>query len=69
LPIIVVVAHYDSFAAAPSLAFGGDSNASGAVALIQLARLFSKLMQTTRLQSKYDSLTLTGSIHLVHHAH
>nr|CAG4636847.1 EOG090X02MW [Ceriodaphnia reticulata] len=43
LPTLAVVAHYDSFGAAPDLSFGGDSNASGVAALLELARLFSRL--------------------------
>jgi len=43
LPTVAIITHYDSFGAAPDLAFGGDSNASGVAALIELARLFSRL--------------------------
>nr|CAG4643073.1 EOG090X02MW [Ilyocryptus agilis] len=43
LPTVAVVAHYDSFGAAPDLSFGGDSNASGVAALLELMRLFSRL--------------------------
>ncbi|KZS07100.1 Nicalin [Daphnia magna] len=43
LPTLAVVAHYDSFGAAPDLSFGGDSNASGVAALLELVRLFSRL--------------------------
>nr|CAG4646885.1 EOG090X02MW [Megafenestra aurita] len=43
LPTLAVVAHYDSFGAAPDLSFGGDSNGSGVAALLELVRLFSRL--------------------------
>nr|CAG4650810.1 EOG090X02MW [Simocephalus serrulatus] len=43
LPTLAVIAHYDSFGAAPDLSFGGDSNASGVAALLELVRLFSRL--------------------------
>eukprot|EP00741_Cyanophora_paradoxa_P003504 tig00000711_g3402.t1 len=61
LPIIAVVAHYDSFAAAPELASGTDSNGSGVAALLELARIFSKLYAGSRTQGKYNLLfILTG---------
>ncbi|KAG2464583.1 NCLN protein, partial [Polypterus senegalus] len=43
LPTIVLVAHYDSFGVAPWLSYGADSNASGISAILELARLFSRL--------------------------
>nr|CAG4640699.1 EOG090X02MW [Eulimnadia texana] len=43
LPTVAIVAHYDSFGIAPALSFGGDSNGSGVAALMELARLFSRL--------------------------
>ncbi|XP_063830521.1 BOS complex subunit ncln isoform X1 [Ostrinia nubilalis] len=40
---IVIAAHYDSNGVVPDLSQGADSNASGAVAVLELARIFSRL--------------------------
>lgn len=40
---IVISAHYDSSGLVPELSLGADSNASGAVAVLELARIFSRL--------------------------
>ncbi|KAJ8717663.1 hypothetical protein PYW07_005593 [Mythimna separata] len=40
---IVIAAHYDSSGVVPELSVGADSNASGAVAVLELARIFSRL--------------------------
>ncbi|CAH1797520.1 unnamed protein product [Owenia fusiformis] len=58
LPTIAIVAHYDSYGVAPSLAFGADSNGSGVVALLELARLFSKLYMNSRTHAKFNLLFL-----------
>lgn len=56
LPTIAVVAHYDAFGAAPHLSYGADSNGSGVVALLELARIFSKLYTSSRTHAKYNIL-------------
>jgi len=56
LPTIAIVAYYDTFNVAPSLAFGADTSASGVVALLELARLFNKLYDSPKTQGKYNIL-------------
>ncbi|XP_071485217.1 BOS complex subunit NCLN-like [Diadema antillarum] len=58
LPTLAVVAHYDAFGIAPHLSFGADSNGSGVVALLELARLFSKLYTSSRTHAKFNILFL-----------
>ena len=47
-PTIALVAHYDAAAAAPTLAVGGDSNASGVSLLLEISRLFSTYYSSSR---------------------
>ena len=47
-PTIAVVAHYDAGGAAPTLAVGGDSNASGVSLLLEISRLFSTSYSSSR---------------------
>merc|ERR1712166_90278 len=62
LPTLAIVAHYDTFGVAPSLAVGAGDNASGVVALLELARLFSKLYRRLHTQGKYNLVfVLTGA--------
>ncbi|XP_039622695.1 nicalin-1 isoform X1 [Polypterus senegalus] len=56
LPTIVLVAHYDSFGVAPWLSYGADSNASGISAILELARLFSRLYTYKRTHAAYNLL-------------
>ncbi|XP_004933463.1 BOS complex subunit NCLN [Bombyx mori] len=43
---IVIAANYDSAALVPEISQGADCNASGAVALLELARIFSRIYST-----------------------
>ncbi|CAL8129212.1 unnamed protein product [Orchesella dallaii] len=43
---ILISTHYDSMSPAAELSFGGDANGSGAVSLLELARVFSHLYST-----------------------
>ncbi|XP_052281530.1 nicalin-like [Dreissena polymorpha] len=58
LPTIAIVTHYDAFGVAPSLSTGADSNGSGVVALLELARIFSKLYTNSRTHAKYNLVFL-----------
>ncbi|XP_053200370.1 nicalin-1-like [Panonychus citri] len=49
-PTIVIAAHYDASGIASGLSYGGDSNGSGVVALLELIRLFSKLYNNRKSQ-------------------
>ncbi|EFA05879.1 Nicalin-1-like Protein [Tribolium castaneum] len=61
IPTLAVVAHYDSFGVAPNLSFGADSNGSGVVILLELARLFSNLYSDPKTRGKYNLVfLLTG---------
>ncbi|KAM5191370.1 BOS complex subunit ncln-like [Mantella aurantiaca] len=61
LPSVVIVAHYDSFGAAPYLAYGADSNGSGVSALLEMVRLFHLLYSNWRTQPRYNLVfALTG---------
>ncbi|XP_012087669.1 nicalin-1 [Jatropha curcas] len=56
LPTIAVVASYDTFGTAPALSVGSDSNGSGVVALLEIARLFSLLYSNPRTRGRYNLL-------------
>ncbi|GBG74253.1 hypothetical protein CBR_g17963 [Chara braunii] len=58
---IAVVASYDTFGMAPALSFGSDSNGSGVVALLELARLFSRLYARARMLGTYNLLFVLTS--------
>ncbi|KAH6755334.1 M28 Zn-peptidase nicastrin [Perilla frutescens var. hirtella] len=56
LPTIAIVASYDTFGAAPALSVGSDSNGSGVVALLEIARLFSILYSNPKTRGRYNLL-------------
>ncbi|PSR89846.1 Nicalin-1 like [Actinidia chinensis var. chinensis] len=56
LPTIAIVASYDTFGAAPALSVGSDSNGSGVVVLLELARLFSLLYSNPKTRGRYNLL-------------
>ncbi|XP_010425851.1 PREDICTED: nicalin-1 isoform X2 [Camelina sativa] len=56
LPTIAVVASYDTFGAAPALSVGSDSNGSGVVSLLEVARLFSILYSNPKTRGRYNLL-------------
>uniref|UniRef100_A0A7S1C4M0 BOS complex subunit NCLN n=1 Tax=Bicosoecida sp. CB-2014 TaxID=1486930 RepID=A0A7S1C4M0_9STRA len=58
LPTIAIVAHYDTFGASPHMPAGADSNGSGVAALLEIARLFSRLYSGVRMQGAYNMLFL-----------
>ncbi|KAK3252506.1 hypothetical protein CYMTET_14699 [Cymbomonas tetramitiformis] len=65
LPTIAIVAYYDTLAAAPGMAVGADANGSGVAAILELARLFSRLYADARTRGSYNLLfvlTSAGSL-------
>uniref|UniRef100_A0A914VSA6 BOS complex subunit NCLN n=1 Tax=Plectus sambesii TaxID=2011161 RepID=A0A914VSA6_9BILA len=58
---IAIVAHYDSFGAAPALSFGADSNGSGVAALLELMRILHRFYQTAKTRAKYNLVFLLSS--------
>ncbi|KAF5181474.1 Nicalin [Thalictrum thalictroides] len=56
LPTIAIVASYDTFGAAPALSVGSDSNGGGVVALLEIARLFSRLYSNPKTRGRYNLL-------------
>ncbi|XP_057534273.1 uncharacterized protein LOC130812718 [Amaranthus tricolor] len=56
IPTIAIVATYDTFGAAPALSVGSDSNGSGVVALLEIARLFSILYSNPKTRGRYNLL-------------
>ncbi|XP_015924730.1 BOS complex subunit ncln isoform X2 [Parasteatoda tepidariorum] len=58
LPTVAIVAHYDAYGVAPALSFGTDSNASGVAALLELARMLSRLYTNSRTHPRFNLLFL-----------
>ncbi len=49
-----------------ALAVGADSNGSGVAALLELARLFSKLYTNSRTHAKYPCIHIIQTITVFH---
>jgi hypothetical protein len=58
LPTIAIIAHYDTYGIAPDLATGADSNGSGVAALMEMARIFSRLYSNSKTHAQYNILFL-----------
>ncbi|GJV71897.1 EF-hand 1, calcium-binding site-containing protein [Tanacetum coccineum] len=56
LPTIAILASYDTFGAALALSVGSDSNGSGVMALIEIARLFYILYSNPNTRGRYNIL-------------
>ncbi|XP_068659439.1 uncharacterized protein [Aristolochia californica] len=56
LPTIAIVASYDTFGAAPALSVGSDSNGSGVVTLLEIARLFTRLYSNPKTRGRFNLL-------------
>ncbi|XXG62714.1 hypothetical protein AAC387_Pa05g1028 [Persea americana] len=56
LPTIAIVASYDTFGAAPAISVESDSNGSGVVALLEIARLFSRLYSNPKTRGRCNLL-------------
>lgn len=61
LPTGVIVAHYDTHGISPALSFGGDSNGSGVAALLELARLFSRIYTSSRTHPQFNLVFLLSA--------
>ncbi|XP_013162515.1 PREDICTED: nicalin-1 [Papilio xuthus] len=59
---IVIAAHYDAAGLVPELAQGADSNASGAVAVLELARIFSRLYSSVAVRGAPSLLFVLTSV-------
>lgn len=57
-PSIAIVAHFDSYGISPHLAKSSNSNGSGVSALLEIARLLSKLYNKSGNVPKYDIIFL-----------
>ncbi|GJU08802.1 DNA-directed DNA polymerase [Tanacetum coccineum] len=56
LPAIAILESYDTFSATPALSVGSDSNGSGVVALLEIARLFSILYSNPNTRGRYNNI-------------
>lgn len=58
LPTVAIVTHYDSYGVVPQLSKGVDGTGSGVIAMMEIARVFSKLYKKSTTQPKYNMLFL-----------
>lgn len=61
IPTIAITANWDSYASVPGLATGANSDASGVVVLLQVARALSKLYANQRTQARVNVVFLLSS--------
>ncbi|RWS30252.1 Nicalin-1-like protein [Leptotrombidium deliense] len=57
-PTIAITAYYDSSSSVPGLSFGGDSNGSGVVALLELSRILSKIYSNQKTHPPFNVVFL-----------
>ena len=60
-PTVLIMAHYDHFSLVPGLSQGANDNASGTVALLELARLYHLLYRQASAPSPFNLLFLLTS--------
>ena len=60
-PTVVIMAHFDHLSIVPGMAEGVDDNASGTVALLELARLYHRLYKTVGSPAAYNLLFVLTS--------
>ena len=65
---IIITAHVDTFSSAPATSFGVNDNGSGVMALLELARLFSKLYEEESTRGENNILFLVTSGGRLNHA-
>jgi hypothetical protein len=61
LPTVAIVAHYDTLSIVPELTRGLETNGSGAIALLELARLFQLLYASPQTRGAYNLLFVLTS--------
>lgn len=67
LPTLAIVASYDTLGAVPGLAYGLDQNGSGAIAVLELARIFSKLYSDFRSHGSVNVLFILTALDRINH--
>eukprot|EP01069_Polyplicarium_translucidae_P006353 Polyplicarium_translucidae@DN2948_c0_g1_i4.p1 len=61
-PTVAIVTHYDAFAAAPGLALGGDTSASGAITWLEMQKVLSAAYEQHERSLPFDVLFLMTPI-------